>query len=192
MGFSKSTPFADSQWRNILNGCFTRQKKQELLFEGLLFLRKKGRIFVVKDFFFLPVILVLFSCAGLTPPSPGVPESQYENGLRFSEKEFRKPIDILQGEWKPTDSSRKEAISPSPIAGGIFRIQIISLKTEKHARTFQSRMAKEFPETRFFVLRRGKYWAVQVGPFATREAAVRALQSTWRKRFPDAWIVRSR
>ena len=143
-------------------------------------------------FFFIPLFFLLFSCAGLTPPSPGVPEAQYEKGLRFSEKEFHTPIDILQGEWNPADSSRKKTISTPEIVTGNFRIQIISLGTQKQARAFQNRMEKHFPGTRFFVLQRGKYWAVQVGPFPTRRAAIQALQSTWRKQFPDAWIVRSR
>ncbi len=144
----------------------------------------------------LPVLftLLLSNCAGLTPPAPGVPEAQYEKGLRFSEKNFAQPIDILQGVWNPADS----AVHPetpgakSAVRRGSFRIQIISLKSAKQAKRFRQRMQEKFPHSHFFVLKRGKFWAVQVGAFATRSEASRALKSTWRRQFPDAWIVPSK
>ncbi len=149
----------------------------------------------MRRFFLLfPLLGVLVACAGLTPPVPGVPEAQYEKGLRFSEKEFSQPIDILKGEWNPADSNSKNPapLLQQPEKSGGFRIQIISLGSQKQAQLFKKQMEKRYPHARFFVLRRGKYWAVQVGPFATRAAAARALQSIWRKKFPDAWIVHSR
>ncbi len=149
----------------------------------------------MRRFFLLfPLFALLLACAGLMPPSPGVPEAQYEKGLRFSEKEYSQPIDILKGVWNPADSAREQSLfaPENPSVPDRFRIQIILLGSKKRALAFQNRIKKQFPQSHFFVLRRGKYWAVQVGPFATRVDAARTLKSTWRKKFPDAWIVRAR
>jgi len=130
-------------------------------------------------------------CAGLQPPVHYASNEQFEKGLTYSEQEFKKPIDILQGEWAPTDSSRIQAESKTlqtKIQGNYF-IQIISLSTQRQTKKFIRKIKKAHPQSNFFVRQRGKYWAVWVGRFQNRRDAQKALASTWVKKFPDAWIV---
>ncbi|NOY76864.1 MAG: SPOR domain-containing protein [Calditrichaeota bacterium] len=130
-------------------------------------------------------------CAGLQPPVRYVSDEQFEKGLTTSEQEFRKPIDILQGEWSPADSSDSQAESKTRrthVQGNYF-IQIISLSTPRQAKRFVRTMKKLYPQAAFFIRQRGKYWAVWVGRFRNRKDAQKALASTWVKKFPDAWVV---
>ncbi len=128
-------------------------------------------------------------CAGLQPPVRHASEAQFEKGLTYSEKEFQKPIDILQGEWAPVDSLKASSKVESQPTQGNFFIQIISLSTQNQAQQFIRKIKKIYPRKHFFMRKRGKYWAVWVGRFQNREAAQKALASIWMKRFPDAWII---
>jgi len=146
----------------------------------------------------LVLVLIVFAsilaegCGGLQPPVRHASDEEFEKGLTYSEQEFRKPIDILQAEWAPTDSLTASSKRESPRIQGNFFIQIISLSTQNQAQEFIRELKKRHPQTHFFVRKRGKYWAVWIGRFQNREAAQKALISVWVKRFPDAWIIREK
>ncbi len=128
------------------------------------------------------------------PRAGRVSEAQFEKGLTYSEKEFKKPIDILKGEWSVADSStlqRKQETLRTGAEGSYF-IQIISLSTQSQAKKFIQKIKKTHPQTSFFIRKRGNYWAVWVGRFQNRGEAKRAITSVWAKKFPDAWIVRKK
>ena len=161
-------------------------------FEGIPMGRKK--CFKTLIFWMLIVGIFLIGCAGMQPPVQRVSEAQFERGLTISEQEFKKPIDILQGEWNPQDLStaQVETKKHQEHGQGNYFIQILSVSTKEQARQFVEKIKKSQPDAEYFVRKRGKFWAVWVGRFQNRKMAKKALISIWSKRFHDAWIVRGK
>ncbi|GBD92798.1 sporulation related domain protein [bacterium BMS3Abin05] len=146
--------------------------------------------------YFLSLILpaILISCAGLQPVPQRPSDAEFEKGLTTSEEEFKVPIDILKGVWNPADTaslSRQKRVAEKAHPAKFF-IQIISVRSKNRAVNFVALKKRRNRRIKFYIKKRGNFWAVQIGDFQTREAAEKALKAVWQKKYPDAWIVKSK